>query len=817
MIGKTISHYRITRELGAGGMGVVYEAVDTKLDRTVALKFLPPESTRDPEAKARFIHEAKAASALDHPNVCTIHEIGETDDGQLFLAMARYKGETLKERIAKGPLPVEEAMDITRQVAEGLAKAHEREIVHRDIKPANIFLTSDGLVKILDFGLAKLSSMTKFTKTGSTMGTAAYMSPEQARGEQVDRRSDLWSLGVIFYEMLSGSTPFQAEFDQAIIYAILNHEPDELEGQDENILGLMDRLLAKDLQERYPTAEDFLVDLTGIINDSQVVIPRRKRRSSRRRYAYLAAPLLILVILLIAVRFWPSEPDPAPTAIAVAPFDNLTGQEDFDLWSRGVANLIGDELAFSPTLMVLDAHTFSNVLEGLGQDSGNALPLAGTITRAADQLQVKTLVMGSIMTSGDSIRVQVKLHDTASGQSRATQQATCASEGGFFALAQDLGGRLRSSLEIELLGKTLSGSFRPSTGASTTSPAAYRHYIQGLDWFQGGLNDSEAKDEFEKALAIDSNFYYARMVLGMVKFNAGDIEGCWAEHDLMEAVKDKLPMVQRYQIESFGAAKDKDLNASLDYSWKLQDLEPLNPFHYLFASFWYRDLDQLENAVIQAEKGLELSRQQNGFYYHHAGFYQQLGNFHSKLGNFERADEVFNMGLDMTDEKGHVFLYWPQAVNCLRRGDPEEAQVWLDRSRSVFEAWGKPVLGDRLEAWAYRDAGQFEKAREIYVRLCTEHPNWVNPREDLADMLIDQNMEIQEAQRLIDEVVEIGVRYHDTEYAPSWKTLYQQGKIQLSLGNPGKALELLKASWEKNLVYDHKTKIALQEARAAMR
>jgi serine/threonine protein kinase len=185
-------------------MGVVYEAVDTKLDRPVALKFLLPESTRDPEAKARFIHEAKAASALDHPNVCTIHEIGETDDGRLFLAMARYAGETLKQKIARGPLPLDEALDIARQIAEGLAEAHKKEIVHRDLKPANIFVTDSGLVKILDFGLAKLAGQTKVTRTGTTLGTVAYMSPEQARGQETDARTDLWSLGAVLYEMVVG-------------------------------------------------------------------------------------------------------------------------------------------------------------------------------------------------------------------------------------------------------------------------------------------------------------------------------------------------------------------------------------------------------------------------------------------------------------------------------------------------------------------------------------------------------------------------------------------------------------------------------------
>ena len=182
MIGQTISHYRILKKLGEGGMGLVYKATDLNLERTVALKFLPPELTRDPEAKARFIHEAKAASALDHPNVCTVYEVNETDDGQMFMAMPCYEGETLKEKIARGPLKLYQAVVLAGQIAEGLARAHDKDIVHRDIKPANIFITNDNLVKILDFGLAKLAGQTKITQEGTTLGTVAYMSPEQSRG-----------------------------------------------------------------------------------------------------------------------------------------------------------------------------------------------------------------------------------------------------------------------------------------------------------------------------------------------------------------------------------------------------------------------------------------------------------------------------------------------------------------------------------------------------------------------------------------------------------------------------------------------------------
>jgi len=209
MIGKTISHYKIIEEIGRGGMGVVYRAQDTKLKRTVAFKFLLPEMTKDPDAKKRFIHEAQAASVLDHSNICTIHEVDETEEGQVFIVMACYEGETLKEKSSRGPLPIQESIDIAIQMSQRLQEAHENKIVHRDIKSANVMITPKGQVKIMDFGLAKLIGQTALTKEGSTLGTVAYMSPEQAQGEKVDERSDIWSLGVVLYEMITGRRTFQ--------------------------------------------------------------------------------------------------------------------------------------------------------------------------------------------------------------------------------------------------------------------------------------------------------------------------------------------------------------------------------------------------------------------------------------------------------------------------------------------------------------------------------------------------------------------------------------------------------------------------------
>jgi len=225
MIGKTVSHYKILEKLGGGGMGVVYKAQDLKLDRFVALKFLPPAFSLDEEAKQRFIHEAKAASALEHNNICNIHEINETEDGQLFIVMSCYEGESLKEKIEKGPLKIDQAIDIVIQIADGLSKAYGKEIIHRDIKPANIFMTEGGVVKILDFGLAKVTGQTQLTQMGTTVGTVAYISPEQARGEKVDHRTDIWSLGVVLYEMLTGERPFKGDYEQAVIYSVMNEEP----------------------------------------------------------------------------------------------------------------------------------------------------------------------------------------------------------------------------------------------------------------------------------------------------------------------------------------------------------------------------------------------------------------------------------------------------------------------------------------------------------------------------------------------------------------------------------------------------------------
>ena len=314
MLGREVDHYRILEPLGGGGMGVVYKAEDSRLQRTVALKFLPPSLTRDPVAKSRFLQEARAASALDHPNVCTVYDVGEIEEGQLYLAMPAYDGETVKQRIEHGPLPVEEAVDIAKQAVRGLAKAHKQGIVHRDVKPANLMVTGDGIVKILDFGLAKLAGAAGLTRTGFCVGTPTYMSPEQAQGE-VDHRTDLWSLGVVLYEMLTGQAPFRADSDPGIVHAVLHQEPVPLRrlrpDAPPELEAIVARLLQKKLPDRYASAEAVLADLRAL--GGPPTTGRPPAELPRRLW-----PLAILVILAVPGVLWLLRKPPEP-ARATAP------------------------------------------------------------------------------------------------------------------------------------------------------------------------------------------------------------------------------------------------------------------------------------------------------------------------------------------------------------------------------------------------------------------------------------------------------------------------------------------------------------------
>ena len=359
MVDKTVSHYKILEHRGGGGMGVVYKARDLKLDRNVALKFLPPEFTRDPDAKQRFMQEAKAASSLQHPNICTIHDIDQTEDGRIFIVMDLYEGETLRRKIERGPTSINEAVEIALQMARGLAKAHETGIVHRDIKPANVIVSGDGLVKIIDFGLAKLAGRTMLTQIGSTIGTAAYMSPEQARGEEVDHRTDIWSLGVVLYEMLTGRLPFRGEHESAIIYSILNEECQPVNRLrpevPEPLAVIVGKMLQKEQASRVSSMKEVLHELSALQSKGADVVGSVQLLKQLKRPVF-AIPLAILLVALCFLAYWWIDRNRKISWAreeAIPQIEKLAGEEK---WSAvySLAKSVNDIIPTDPTFLKLE-------------------------------------------------------------------------------------------------------------------------------------------------------------------------------------------------------------------------------------------------------------------------------------------------------------------------------------------------------------------------------------------------------------------------------------------------------------------------------
>lgn len=414
MIGKIISHYKILEKLGEGGMGVVYKARDIKLERIVALKFLPPNLSNQEAEKKRFIHEAKAASALDHNNICTIYEIDETIDGQLFIAMSYLEGKILREKIDAAPIKVDEAIGIAIQTAEGLKLAHEKGIVHRDIKPANLMITTSGTVKIMDFGLAKLEGKTKLTQMGTTLGTFSYMSPEQSLGEEVDRRTDIWSLGVVLYEMMTGQLPFKGDYEQAVIYSIINGQPEPLtslrSGIPMELERITNKLLTKNRDERYQSMTDVLVDLqtlkkkslTGETTSISKDITKRKRKLPIK-WIITCAVLAIVTLSFLFIFKWRSSTPPI-RSIAVLPFIDMSPQKDQEYFCDGMTEELITRLGNIRELKV-PARTSVFTFKGHAE----------SISDIGQKLNVETVLEGSIRKANNKIRITAQLINIADG------------------------------------------------------------------------------------------------------------------------------------------------------------------------------------------------------------------------------------------------------------------------------------------------------------------------------------------------------------------------------------------------------------------
>ncbi len=570
MIGTTVSHYRILAKLGAGGMGVVYKAEDARLGRTVALKFLPPELSHDEDAKERFIREARSASALDHPTICTIHEIGEAEDGRLFIAMASYAGETLKKRIERGPLLIPAAVRIATQIADGLVCAHEHGIIHRDIKPANVMLLDDGGLKIVDFGLAKLAKDVSITASGAVVGTLAYMSPEQVRGADLDHRADLWVLGSPAYmppEQLRNATSVDARADLwalgVVLYEMVTgekpHGNDPVEGDrhvPDRIRQIIGRLLQNDSSRRYETARQLAADLRVFSDTSEMATTIRKTRiPARRRWSLLAAIAFLLVVaavgwIVVGRRQLRTDPpkvaaQQAGIPIVIFPF-TIHGRADLAYLGEGMLDLLGRKLDGVGELRTVEPKIILDHLKHEKITSVNRETARAMSTRFGGRLYI----IGNCVEAGGRLRAEASLYDS-SGKLQTTVDASAENEGQLFALVDELGRKLLASQQFKedlRLGRV--------AAETTSSLEALKHFLEGEQYLRGftrPVDNQRAEEHFDAAVALDPSFTLAWCRLGWAQLGNNKNEEAWESSQKAARLASRLSLRDRRQLEVLDA------------------------------------------------------------------------------------------------------------------------------------------------------------------------------------------------------------------------------------------------------------------------
>jgi len=632
MIGQTISHYKILEKLGEGGMGVVYKAQDTTLNRDVAIKFLPRQIASQSEERERFKVEAQAAAALNHPNIATIYSI-EEKDSEVFIVMEFIDGMELKEKITSGPIKQNEALEIITRIADGLKTAHNKGIVHRDIKSSNIMVTKDAQVKIMDFGLAKVKGSGLVTRVSTTMGTAAYMSPEQVSGEKVDHRTDIWSLGVIFYELLTGELPFKADYDAAWTYVIMNKNPLKPSELDRKIPPQLDsiiiKILEKDCDKRYSNIEELLKEL----KEAQTGISGTEQEGKTK-------------------------------AIAVLPFNNISAEQESDYFSDGLAEELIMNLSRLKDMRVV-SRTTSMQYKGIQK----------SIKTIGKELGVRYIIEGSVRKFQDNLRITAQLIDVDKDA-----QLWAETYKGNLADVFDIQEKVSKQIVDALMVKLTPMEKVVLEKRATLDPEAFDCYLRARDFLYRRSKNSVqfAIQLFQKAIEFDQRYAGAYAGLGesyatlYQNFESKDIWLDKAIDSSLKALTYDSSLSEAYAALSLAYFYKKSNEEALTAGKKAIELDPNNFIGYWILGRIYHSTDRDNEAIDLFNKVIELNPD---FY----SAYLDLRLAYERLGNTEKFNEVLKAAIKVysrylyqhpDDSRAHM-LY---ALDLLLVGNNEEAK-----------------------------------------------------------------------------------------------------------------------------------------------
>ncbi|HUU05179.1 MAG TPA: protein kinase [Patescibacteria group bacterium] len=697
MIGKTFGHYRILEKIGEGGMGMVYKAEDIVLKRPAALKFLPPDLVNDPAAKERFVLEAQAASALNHPHITTIYSIEESPE-RTFIAMEYIEGRTLKETISVGTgrdlsLPLNQVLDIAIQVCEGLAAAHEKGIVHRDIKADNIMLSARGQAKIMDFGLAKLKGAEKLTQTRSTLGTLSYMSPEQAKGEEVDLRSDLFSFGVVLYELLAGRLPFAGEYQAAVIYAIINEDPQPVARYNSHVSAELERIvgkaLAKDREERYQHADELLADLRREKKKLEyvkagLVIPEKAAPKSKHKMLPLALAVAVLVLFILIfspfkIRFGPQQTVQAgENSLAIMYFENMQDPADKNRIAQMITALLTTGLSDSPRyLQIVSSQRLFDILNLLGKGDLHVIDktVASEVARKAG---VQWMVTGKVLSTKPNIVLISEISNVATGKILATQRVNGAPGEDLFAVIDKLSPQVVKALALPEQAQKELG--RPVAEATTHSQDAYRSYLEGLENFYKGYT-FEAESDFAKTLDYDPAFAMAYYFLALINLHDGKYRE--AKTHIAQATKYSANITQKEKLYLEGLTDitagqyERGIKTIREITNQFQDEK--EAFLWL-ASVYIQNLYNPEEAIRCLNKAIAIDPLYKYAYNLLAYAYNDAGDFEKSLWAINKYISLAPGEANPYDSRGDLYSYNGQldaAIESYKKALTSKHDFWM--------------------------------------------------------------------------------------------------------------------------------------------